>query len=212
MDKTIEQIAKITAYGVNYLFHPILMPFYLFAILVYSSLMMNNPPDIKLSILKTVALITLATPVLSVIISKTVVRLMGERTSDHYDNLLTSIVLIISYVAAIYILKDFITLHLTLRLLIAPVFILIFSNLFRYAHIEISIWVAGISSLTTFLYLFSYFGVSGLEGILFATIFLSGIVGSSRMKISDDTLSGVSVGCLLGITASVFSFFIGGIF
>lgn len=212
MDK-IKQIAKITAYGVNYLFHPILMPVYLFAaITLYSSLLMNNTMDTKLYILKTVSLISLATPLLSIGISKLAVRLIGERTSNNYDNTLTSIVLVISYLAAIVVLKDILTLRMALRLLIAPIFIVAFYSIFRYVEIKASIWIAGMSALTAFLFLFSLYGVRNLEGLLFASILMSGIVGSSRMYLEKDELSEIGLGYTLGIAAAFFSFFIGGIF
>lgn len=209
----IKQVAKITAHGVNYIFHPILMPLYLFvAITLYSSLLMNNTMDTKLYILKTVLLITIITPLLSIGISKLAVRLIGERTSNIYDNTLTSIVLAISYLAAIFVLKDILSLSMSLRLLIAPIFIITFYSLFRYTGIKASIWISGISALTAFLFLLSLYGVRNLENLLFASILMSGILGSSRMYLERDDLSEIGLGYVLGFTAALFSFFIVGIF
>lgn len=205
----VNNILKYSSKGVNFLFHPLLMPSYFIAILLFiSSMMVNNPLSVKVAILKMVGFITILTPILSMGLSSLINRLMGEKNPDTYYDFLVSTVLSISYALAIYVLKDYITLHLSLRLFLAPLLIVGFYHLFRAVGFRFSVWTASFGALFTFLYLLSISYITGLMTISVVVIILGGLVGSARICDDKDTLSGVAVGYLVGLLSAILSFYL----
>ncbi|MEG0499942.1 MAG: hypothetical protein RR550_02320 [Rikenellaceae bacterium] len=209
MVNSIKKVSTVISYVVNYLFHPLLMPLYLFAILLfYSSMMMQNGMPVKFSILKMVTFITVLTPLISIGASALITRLLGERNSDFYNNLLISTILVVSYALAIYVLKDYITLRMSLRLLLAPLIIILQFHLFRLVGVRFSVWTAAVGALAALLYLFSFHYVGGLVQVLFSSIMVCGLVGSARLNLRKDSLESVSLGYLMGVAATLFSFYL----
>lgn len=209
MVNIIKRVTTAVSYMVNFIFHPVLMPLYLFAILLfYSSMMTQNGAAIKFSILKMVTFITVLTPFISIGASMIITRLMGERNSNVYNNILISTILVVSYGLAIYVLKDYITLQLSLRLLLAPFFIILQYHLLRMIKIRLSVWTTAVASLTTFLYLLSFHHIGGLVSILFSAIMICGLVGSARLYLRKDSFRGVLLGYIMGIFATILSFYL----
>lgn len=204
----INRSAKVLAQSVILVFNPVIMPMYLFLILVfYSSLLANNTMAVKLSIVKMVGFITLLTPLISLGASVLVTKLLKENSSDRYNNVLSSAILTVSYLLAIYILKDYLTLKMSLRLFIAPLFIILQYNLFKLKDIDISVWGASASALATFLYLLSLHNIGGVIYPLYVAIMVCGLVGSSRMYLGRDTGLSLSMGYIIGVIASLISFY-----
>lgn len=205
----VKTILKFSSRTVNLFFHPVFMPFYFLAILLFmSSMMMNNPLSVKVAILRMVGFITILTPIVSMGVSSLISRLMKEQSSDTYYNLLVSSVLSISYVLAIYVLKDYITLRLALRLFLAPLLIVILYHLFRTANFRFSAWTAAFGSLFTFLYLLSMSSIGGLTLISAVVLIVGGLVGSARMYDDKDDLAGVSIGYFIGFLSAILSFYL----
>lgn len=209
MVKVIKRVTTALSYVVNYIFHPVLMPLYLFTILLfYSSMMMQNEIAIKFSILRMVAFITVLTPFISIGASIFITKIMGERNTNGYNNILVSTILTVSYGLAIYVLKDYITLQLSFRLLLAPFFIIMQYHLLRMIKIRLSLWTATVASLTTFMYLLSFHYIGGLVPILFSSIMICGLVGSARLYLRKDSFKTVLLGYAMGIFATIMSFYL----
>lgn len=208
IENIVKNATKTVTYTVNYLFHPTLLPTYLFIILLFSSSMMiDNNIDVKLSILKMVGFTTILTPLISVGVSTIVTRLMGEQNVQTFTSILCTSILVVSYMLAIFILKDYITLSLSLRLFVAPIIIIIQYYALRIVNYKFSLWTAAIGSVITFLYIFSLHNVGGVQRWLVVAIMVGGLIGSSRIYIEKNTLQEVGLGYLIGICATILSFY-----
>ena len=78
---------------------------------------------------------------------------------------------------------------------------LAFSYILLYLKIKISLHTTAISGLLGFLICFSYFYKINLIIILAVLFVLSGIIGSSRLKLKAHNLKEVSLGYLIGISS-----------
>lgn len=209
VNRMIRTVTITVSHLVNNLFHPLLMPFYLFLILLfYSSLMINNTLAVKMVIVKILFFITVLTPLISIGASSLITRLMGEKNSQTYNSILASVILAVTYLLSIYILKDYISLRMSLRFFIAPLIIILQFHLFRTFRVPFSVWCAALGGITTYLYLLSLHNIGGLVSILFSAIMICGMVGSARVYLGKDELKGVSVGYLMGIAATIISFYL----
>lgn len=194
---------------VNNLFHPLLMPLYLFLILLfYSSLMVNNTLEVKMVIVKMIFFVTVLTPLISIGVSSLITRLMGEKNSPLFHTLLVSFILGATYLVSIFILKDYLSLRMALRFFLAPLIIIVLFHLFRTVRLSFSVWGAALGGLTTYLYLLSIHNIAGLVSLLFTAIMVCGMVGSARIYLGKDGLKTLSLGYLMGIVATVISFYL----
>lgn len=78
---------------------------------------------------------------------------------------------------------------------------LIFSYILLYFQIKISLHTAAISGLIGFLIYFSYFYKINLIIILAVLFALSGIIGSSRLKLKAHNLKEVGLGYVIGLSS-----------
>jgi hypothetical protein len=78
---------------------------------------------------------------------------------------------------------------------------LIFSYILLYLKIKISLHTTAVSGLLGFLIYFSYFYKINLIIILAVLFALSGIIGSSRLKLKAHNLKEVSLGYLIGLSS-----------
>jgi hypothetical protein len=78
---------------------------------------------------------------------------------------------------------------------------LIFSYILLYFQIKISLHTAAISGLIGFLIYFSYFYKINLIIILAVVFALSGIIGSSRLKLKAHNLNEVGLGYMIGLSS-----------
>jgi membrane-associated phospholipid phosphatase len=87
---------------------------------------------------------------------------------------------------------------------------LIFSYILLFFQIKISLHTTAISGLLGFLIYFSYFYKINLIILLAVLFALSGIIGSSRLKLKAHNLKEVSLGYVVGLGSQiiVFAFYI----
>lgn len=208
-----EQLCKRGCSIINYILHPILMPLYFFTIIIFSTpLLLNSSYGSKFLIIIIVSAITIIVPIVSVSLSRLIAILMKENTTSKEVSLLLSVILFISYIASIFLIKNYISLQLTLRIMLAPIILVILYNIFEKIRFNISLWIMSIGAITTYIYLFRYYGVTGLDLAFISLVILTGVLASCRIYLNKDNILSISLGFVWGSVISIISFFIGGIF
>lgn len=203
----------------RYIFNPILIPSYLFAILIFSSSLISHyPPALQWRIMEIIAISTIGTIIWSFIPYKIISRLLSSKngnlssdTTPRYKRFLISFVVVSSYILAIILVSKFFTLKLTLRILLAPIIFIVFQAIFSTLRSELSSWSGSFGISATIIYLFILYGITGLFAPLLATIIIGGAVASSQIYLKKDTLFTSLLGCLIGITSALISFIVGGL-
>ena len=206
-------IASYSARLINYIFHPILMPLYLFSILIFSSSFLQGTTiDIKVNIVKLVAIITVIIPLLFALLYGLIASLVGVDRSIKQNKELSSIVLIIFYIAGIFILRNYLSIGISMRLMCCPIFIIVILNVLKSFRIKISLSLVAMGALSSFLYIFSLFGIAGLNIYLFWSFILAGILASSKLYLNENSAIELGLGYIWGFSIAIVSFYLGGLF
>ena len=206
-------ITSYLAHSINYIFHPILLPLYILVILVFaSSLLPTSSYDLKVTIIKLVSILTLIIPLLASMLYKLIARFMRIYMSQDSNNQLLAVILAIFYIASIIVLKDFLSLGIVMRLFLCPIFIIIFHNITEYYRIKTSISMMAFGAFSSILYIFSLFGIAGLNVYLFWSFIAAGALASARQYIYKDSITELGIGYIWGFSIAIVSFYLGGIF
>ncbi|MBI9039375.1 MAG: hypothetical protein JEY97_14670 [Bacteroidales bacterium] len=196
------KIAKI----ISYVFHPILMPSYALLFLLffqYSFFSLTIPLNVKWLILTMVFITTVLFPLLSIFIMLRKGMLNSLKMESRQERIYPFITTAIFYYLTYYLLSR-IQISYIFHVLILGSTLLIITALFINFFWKISIHMIAIGGvLGTFLGL-SVLTILNIPQFIFFLIFISGIIGFSRLKLNAHNPAQVYAGFLTG-TVMMFS-------
>lgn len=215
------KFAKILSKCITTLASPLFIPSYLVAVMmIFSSLASASSFELRKEVFLLVVVATVGTPLWCYLPYKLISSLYKQGdVSDElyskepsYEPYIRIFVALASYLLAVLLIRNYVSLSLALRMFISPVLLVFFCFLMDKLRIYFSLHMAYLTMLSTSLYMFTYYGVGGLFYPYVGSLIFAGVVGSCLLYTRKDVLAGVVTAVLAGIVSTISSFLIGGLF
>lgn len=179
---------------ISVIFHPFFLTLYSF-ILVFTSgsYIAFLPNSIKLVILIVVVFNTLLIPLISLFIFKKLKIISSYHLQNNRERIFPIIITIIPYVFTLYLVAKLPVPYILVRIVMASILLLIFGAIVSIWW-KISLHLIGIGGLTGFLIACAYLDFFNSLPLIVASIIVSGLLASARLKNGDHSPSQVYVG------------------
>lgn len=195
----MKAIAKI----ISYIFHPMLMPTYVFALIQYTNpFLFQGVGFSNISPLFPVFLFTFVYPAIAFLLLRKLNFIDSLEMPDNKQRIIPLIIAIILYIWMYLILKSknfpFVTKSFMLGVVIA-LFISFVINVFH----KLSLHMVGISGVLTMVMLLLMVSESDMSYYFLAIVVLTGAVASARLYLNAHTMREVYTGFLVGMFGQV---------
>ena len=199
-EKYLLRLARV----MSKLFAPFYFCMLAFLVLFFFSYMRLLPWGYKLLILAIVYVFTIALPLLSIGVYKKLSGIHHHQMSKRERRYVPYIITIVSYTCCLILMKNLHVPHFMTSTLIGALFIEIICALFN-SRFRISTHAAAAGGMNGALLAFSF--IFGFNPIwwLCLTVFIAGLVGSSRLILRQHTLKEVNWGTVVGFLGGFLS-------
>jgi hypothetical protein len=191
------RIARI----ISYIFHPLLIPFYTFLILLdtnnYFSLIV--PLKGKLLLTGIILLITILLPFFTSLLLLRMKIIHSFFPEIREERIYVLLNVAIFYYLSYYLLKGTQVSMLFSYFMLGSTFLVICAVIITFFH-KISLHMIGAGALTGALMGLSLGQSLDVTGFIVSVLFLAGLIGSARLKMNSQQPSGIYSGFLVGIS------------
>lgn len=206
-------VIKVPAFLLSVIFHPIFIPVMAVAYLAFlhQGYFIGIPQKEKVMILVRVAVNTIFFPMITVLLLKGLGFIKSIFLKDKRDRIIPYVASNIFYFWMFLVFVNQPEVPKIVTSFILGIFIASSLALILNSFFKISMHAIGMGALTGLLVMIVYSGfLSGTFLPLMVALFLSGVVCSSRLVLSDHTLFDINVGFVIGVLCQVIAgYFIG---
>ncbi len=206
---TENKTVTILARAVSVALHPLAMPLYGVALMLFGPTVWNNlPPNAKYYCLGVIALTTMAVPALCVVLMNTLGFVRSLGLEERNERSLPIAVVMVCYVACVYMISDPILVFLVRKLLLAAIGCLILALTVNFFW-KISLHMIAAGGMLAILALTEYAGFGRMITPICVWIVLSGLLASARLWLGAHNPAQVYAGFAAGflVAGAVMSFF-----